>query len=243
VTKSFAPAELRVAHKCACIEQRYGLWQKHPAKPDAIPSSMNTKIVGLNLLLAMLMLSEAPGQSASPAGTPKPVVAATPAPGSTPVVKVRIVVHCDEAAIRTLVENSLRSALAKSKDVTVLSGPGSSHIIIGLKLVPAGVKAKFPLYALEFSIFDTPALFNSLEAAGLNRKAIYTLLVANEVQPIREDNILTVVSKDQIPAKMESFVPEIQTHGVERARIAITLNQQRKTNVPLDTDSVREEVP
>jgi hypothetical protein len=204
---------------------------------------MNTKIVGLNLLLATLILSEAPGQSALPATSPKPVGDSAASPVAAPVVKVRIVVRCKEAAIRTLVENSLRSALAKSKDLTVLAGPGRSSIIIGLNLVPVGVTAKSPLYALEFSIFNTPAIFNSLETAGLNRQTIYTLLVANEVQPIREDNILTVVSKDQIPAKMESFVPEIETRGIERARIAINLNQQRKTNAPVDTDSVREEVP
>jgi hypothetical protein len=204
---------------------------------------MNTKIVGFNVLLALLMWSEAPGQSASPAITPKAVAAATPSPGATPVVKVRILVRCDEAAIRTLVESSLRSALAKSKDVTILSGPGKSSIIIALKLLPVGIKANSPLYALELTIFDTPAVYNALETAGLDGQTIKTLLAANELQPIREDNILTVVSKDQIPAKMESFLPEIQTHGIERARIAITLNQQRKTNAPIDTDSVREEVP
>jgi hypothetical protein len=213
---------------------------------------MNKKFFGLNLLLSMVMLAGASGQSASPSTSPKPVASVSPkpvvspiqSPATQPVVRVRIVVRCDEAAIRTLVENSLRTALANTKDVKVLTGPGSSSIILGLKLVlVTGVKTQSPLYALEFSIFDTPALFDALETTGLSRQQIYTLLVANELQPIREDNILTVVSKDQIAAKMESFVPVIQSRGVERARIAIRLNQQRKPGAQIDTNSVREEVP
>jgi len=159
------------------------------------------------------------------------------------MVRVKIVVRSDEAAIRTLVENSLRAALTKSKDVTVLNGPGAASLIIGIKLVPVVVaKAKSPLYAMEFLLMDTPALFNALETAGLSREVIHTLLVANELQPIREDNVLTVVSKDEIPAKMQSFIPEIETLGVQRAKLAITLDQQRKTGAQAETGTVREDV-
>ena len=119
-------------HKCACICKRCRLWQKYPAKPGTFLLSMNMKIVGLHVLLAMLILSGAPGQTASPSTSPKPVASAiqkpvasvTPqpvspiqSPAAEPVVRVKIVVRCDEAAIRTLVENSLRNASAKSKDV------------------------------------------------------------------------------------------------------------------------------
>ena len=213
--------------------------------------SMNTKTIGLNVLLLMLTLSGARGQNASPSTSPKPVASVTPqpavsptqAPAAEPVVRVRIAVRCDEAAIRTLVENSLRSSLAKSKDVTVLSGPGSANLIIGVKLVRVNVQSKSPLYAMELSLFNIPALFNALEVVGVSRQVITTLLVANELQPIREENVLTVVSKDEIPAKLQTFVPEIETRGIQRARLAITLNQQRKPGAPLDTGSVREEVP
>ena len=220
---------------------------------------MNMKIVGLNVLLAMLILSGAPGQSASPPTSPKPVASAiqkpvasvTPqpvvspiqSPAAEPVVRIKIVVRCEEAAIRTLVENSLRNALAKSKDISVLSSPGSANLIIGVKLVRVNVQAKSPLYAMELSLFNIPALFNALEVAGLSRQVITTLLVANELQPIREENILTVVSKDELPAKMQSFVPEIETRGIQRARLAISLNQQRKPGAQIDTGSVREEAP
>jgi len=199
----------------------------------------------------ILCVSRALGQSASPStsakpmvsASPKPEASAAPSPAATPIVRVRIAVRADEAAIRTLVENSLRTALAKSKDVTVLNGPGAASLIIGVKLVPvAAAKTKSPLYAMEFSLFDTPALFNALETAGLNRQQIYTLLVANELQPIREDNVLAVVSKDEIPVKMESFLPEIETRGVQRAKLAITLNQQRKTGAQMETGTVREDV-
>lgn len=212
---------------------------------------MNTKIFGLNVLLSMLMLAGASGQSASPSSSskpgasasPNPIASTAPSPATGPAVRVRIIVRCDEAAIRTLVETSLRTALAKSKDVTVLNGPGSASLIIGLKLVQVvGAQSKSPLYALELQLLDTPALFNALETAGLNRKQIYTLLVANELQPIREQDILTVVSKSDIPAKMQSFVPDIETYGVQRARLAISLNQQRKSGTQLDTNSVREDV-
>jgi hypothetical protein len=211
---------------------------------------MNKKIFGLNFLLLMLFVSGAPGQSASPSisakpvvvATPKPVGAGIPSPAATPVVRIRIVVRSDDAAIRALVENSLRTALAKSKDVTVLNGPGSASLVIGIKLVPVtAAKTKSPLYAMEFLLLDTPALFNALETVGLNRQQIYTLLVANELQPIREDNVLAVVSKDEIPAKMQSLLPEIETRGVQRARLAMTLNQQRKTGTQLDTGTVRED--
>jgi hypothetical protein len=132
--------------------------------------------------------------------------------------------------------------LAKSKDVTVLKGPGAASLIIGVKLVPVtGAKTKSPLYAMELLLLDTPALFNALETAGVSRQVIYTLLVANELQPIREDNVLTVVSKEEIPAKMQSFVPVIETRGVKRAQLAITLNQQRKTGAPMETGTVRED--
>jgi hypothetical protein len=212
-------------------------------------AQMNKKIFGLSFLLLMLFGSGAHGQNASPsisakpvlATTPKPVASAIPSPASA-VVRVRIVVRCDEAAIRTLVENSLRTALAKSKDVTVLNGPGSASVVIGIKLVPVTVaKTKSPLYAMEFLLLDTPALFNALETVGLSRQQIYTLLVANELQPIREDNVLAVVSKDEIPAKMQSLLPEIETRGVQRARLAMTLNQQRKTGAQRDTGTVRED--
>jgi hypothetical protein len=212
-------------------------------------AQMNKKIFGLSFLLLMLFGSGARGQNASPSTSVKPVVAATPKPvasaipsPASPVVRVRIVVRSDEAAIRTLVENSLRTALAKSKDVTVLNGPGSASVVIGIKLIPVtGAKTKSPLYAMEFLLLDTPALFNALETVGLNRQQIYTLLVANELQPIREDNVLAVVSKDEIPAKMQSLLPEIETRGVQRARLAMTLNQQRKTGTQLDTGTVRED--
>ncbi|MBV8212605.1 MAG: hypothetical protein JOZ08_05195, partial [Verrucomicrobia bacterium] len=123
------------------------------------------------------------------------------------------------------------------------SGPGSANLIIGVKLVRVNAQAKSPLYAMELSLFNIPALFNALEVVGLSRQVITTLLVANELQPIREENILTVVSKDEMPAKLQSFAPEIETHGIQRTRLAITLNQQRKPGAPTDTGSVREEVP
>lgn len=203
---------------------------------------MNKKTAGLYLLLMLPLLAGAYGQTTVPAASPKAI---SPSPQSTaagPVIKIKIVVGCDEAAIRTLVENSLRTSLSKSKDVTVLSGPGSAALIIGVKLVPVtGAQTKSPLYAMELSLFDTPALFRALETAGLSRQVIHTLLVANEVQPIREQNTLLVVSKDEIPAKIQSFVPDIETHGVQRARMAMTLNQQRKPGAQLDTNSVRED--
>jgi hypothetical protein len=68
-------------------------------------------------------------------------------------------------------------------------------------------------------------------------------LVANAVQPIREENVLTVVSKDAIPAKMANLVPLIEQHGIERARLAITMNQQRRPGADVDTNSAREDVP
>jgi hypothetical protein len=212
---------------------------------------MNKKIVGLSFVFLMLFVSGALAQSALPSTSSKPIVSASPKPvgsaipspaATPPIVRVRIVVRCDEAATRTLVENSLRTALAKSKDVTVLNGPGAASLIIGVKLVSVtGAKTKSPLYAMELSLFDTPALFNALETVGVNRQVIYTLLVANELQPIREDNVLTVVSKDEIPAKMQGFVPQIETRGVQRAQLAITLNQQRKTGTQMETGAVRED--
>jgi len=54
-------------------------------------------------------------------------------------------------------------------------------------------------------------------------------------------NVLAVVSKDEIPAKMQSLLPEIETRGVQRARLAMTLNQQRKTGTQLDPGTVRED--
>jgi hypothetical protein len=207
---------------------------------------MNKKTFGLSLLLSTLVLSSAFGQKPSPSASPE---AASPSPSlpstvAVPVVKVRIIVRCDEAAIRTLVENSLRTELAKVKNVSVLSDLSSSSLIIGVKLVPVtGVQAKSPLYAMELTLFDTPALFNALETVGLNRQTIYSLLLANAVQPIREDNVLTVVSKDQIPTKMASLIPLIEQHGVQRAQLAITMNQQRKPGAKIETNSVREDVP
>jgi hypothetical protein len=210
---------------------------------------MNTKIVGLSFVFLMLFLSGALAQSESQStssepmvsASPKPIASAIPSPAPA-IVRVRIVVRCDEAATRTLVENSLRTALAKAKNITVLNGPGAASLIIGVKLVlVTGAKTKSPLYAMELSLFDTPALFNALETVGVSRQVIYTLLVANELQPIREDNVLTVVSKDEIPAKMQSFVPQIETRGVQRAQLAITLNQQRKTGAQVETGTVRED--
>jgi hypothetical protein len=205
---------------------------------------MNKKTFGLSLLLSTLPLFSAFSQNASPSANPK---AASPSPQPTvaaPIVKIRIIVRCDETAIRTLVENSLRTELAKVKNVSVLSDLGSSGLIIGVKLVPVtGVQAKSPLYAMELTLFDTPALFNALETVGLNRQTIYSLLLANAVQPIREDNVLTVVSKDQIAAKMASLIPLIEQHGVQRAQLAITMNQQRKPGAKIETNSVREDVP
>jgi hypothetical protein len=212
---------------------------------------MNKKLFGLSFVFLMLFVSGALAQSALPSTSSKPIVSASPKPvgsaipspaATPPIVRVRIVVRCDEAATRTLVENSLRTALAKSKDVTVLNGPGAASLIIGVKLVSVtGAKTKSPLYAMELSLFDTPALFNALETVGVNRQVIYTLLVANELQPIREDNVLTVVSKDEIPAKMQGFVPQIETRGVQRAQLAITLNQQRKMGAQMETGAVRED--
>lgn len=203
---------------------------------------MNIKTAGLNVLLTLLLAAGAFGQAQSPTVNPKAVPASPVSSAAPPNVRVRIVVRCDEAATRTLVENSLRTALAKSKNITALNGPGAASLIIGVKLVPVtGAKTKSPLYAMELSLFDTPALFNALETVGVNRQVIYTLLVANELQPIREDNVLTVVSKDEIPAKMQSFVPQIETRGVQRAQLAITLNQQRKTGTQVDTGTVRED--
>ena len=205
---------------------------------------MNMKTFGLSFLLSMLALFNAFGQNASPSANPK---AASPSPQPTvaaPIVKIRIIVRCDEAAIRTLVENSLRTELGKLKNVTVLSDPGTSSLIIGVKLVQVtGVQAKSPLYALELSLFDTPAIYNALETVGLSRQMINSLLLANAVQPIREDNVLTVVSKDGISAKMASLIPLIEQHGVQRAQLAISMNQQRKPGAKIDTNSVREDVP
>jgi hypothetical protein len=205
---------------------------------------MNTKTFGLSFLLSTLMLSSAFGQNVSPSASPK---AASPSPQPTvaaPIVKIRIVVRCDEAAIRTLVENSLRTELGKLKNVAVLSDLGASSLIIGVKLVQVtGVQAKSPLYALELSLFDTPAIYNALETVGLSRQVINSLLLANAVQPIREDNVLTVVSKDGISAKMASLIPLIEQHGVQRAQLAISMNQQRKPGAKIDTNSVREDVP
>jgi hypothetical protein len=215
-----------------------------PRSRAIVPFHMNKKTAGLSLLLTMQLLAGAFGQTTVPAASPKAISPSPQPSASGPVVKVKIVVGCDEATIRTLVEDSFRTALSKSKDVTVLNGRGSAALIIGVKLVRVtGVQAKSPLYAMELSLFDTPALFNALETAGLSRQVIHTLLVANEVQPIREQNTLTVVSKDEIPAKIQSFIPEIETRGVQRARMAMTLNQQRKPGTEIDTGSVHEEVP
>src|SRR5580704_115525 len=211
---------------------------------------MKKKTFGLSFLLSTLTLSAAFGQSPSPSASPRtesstPQASISPqSAAATPVVRVRIVVRCDEAAIRASVENALRTELLKLKGVTVLSGTGASGLIIGVKLVQVtGVQVKSPLYAIDLSLFDTPALFNALETAGLTRQTIYTLLVANAVQPIREDNLLTVVSKDNIPAKMASFIPLIEQHGIERTRLAITMNQQRKPGGSIETNSVPEDVP
>ena len=205
---------------------------------------MNKKTFGLSFLLSTLALFSGFGQNVSPSASPK---AASPSPQPTvaaPIVKIRIIVRCDEAAIRTVVENSLRTELGKLKNVAVLSDLGASSLIIGVKLVQVtGVQAKSPLYALELSLFDTPAIYNALETVGLSRQVINSLLLANAVQPIREDNVLTVVSKDGISAKIASLIPLIEQHGVQRAQLAISMNQQRKPGAKIDTNSVREDVP
>jgi hypothetical protein len=207
-----------------------------------VPFHMNKKTAGLYLLLTVQLLTRAFGQTTVPADSPNAISPSPQSSSSEPVVKIKVVVGCDDAAIRTLVENSIRTAFSNSKDVTVLSGPGSAALTIGVKLVRVtGVQTKSPLYAMELSVFDTPALFSALETAGLSRQVIHTLLVANEIQPIREQNTLLVVSKDEIPTKIRSFVPEIETRGVQRARMAMTLNQQRKPGTQLDTNSVRED--
>jgi hypothetical protein len=207
-----------------------------------VPFDMNIKTAGLNVLFTLLLAAGAFGQAPSPTVNPKALSPSSDSSAARPVVRVRIIVRCDEAATRILAENSLRTALAKSKDVTVLNSPGAASLIIGVKLVPVtAAKTKSPLYAMELSLFDTPALFNALETAGVSRQVIYTLLVANELQPIREDNVLSVVSKDELPAKMQSYVPQIETRGVQRAQLAITLNQQRKTGTQVDTGTVRED--
>ena len=223
--------------------------QIDPVGPDFV-LLMKKKTFVLNLLLSTLALSDAFGQGASPSASPKPASPALNAsisPQSTadrPLVKIKIVVRCDEAAIRASVENSLRTELTKLKGVTVLSDKGAASVIVGVKLVQVtGVPAKPSWYAMELSVFDTPALFNALETVGLTRQTVYTLLVANAVQPIREENVLTVVSKDAIPAKMASLVPLIEQHGIERARLAISMNQQRRPGADVDTNSVREDVP
>jgi len=236
-------------YKCGCNYERGRLLQIDPVGPDFV-LLMKKKTFVLGLLLSTLALSGAFGQGASPSASPKPASPALPASISpqstadTPLVKIKIVVRCDEAAIRASVENSLRTELTKLKGVTVLSDKGAAGVIVGVKLVQVtGVQAKPPWYAVELSVFDTPALFNALETVGLTRQTVYTLLVANVVQPIREENVLTVVSKDAIPAKMASLVPLIEQHGIERARLAITMNQQRRPGADVDTNSVREDVP
>src|SRR5258708_1435269 len=100
---------------------------------------MNKKTFGLSFLLSTLVLSSAFGQNASPSANPK---AASPSPSlqstvAAPVVKIRIVVRSDEAAIRALVENSLRTELGKLKNVAVLSDSRASTLTTGGELVPA----------------------------------------------------------------------------------------------------------
>jgi hypothetical protein len=204
---------------------------------------MNKMTPGLYLLLTLQLLAGAFGQTTVPAASLKAISPSPQPSAAEPVVRIKVIVRCDEAAIRTLVENSFRTALSNLKDVTVLSGPGSAALVIGVKLVRVtGVQTKSPLYAMELSLLDTPALFSALESAGLTRQVIRTLLVANEIQPIREQNTLLVVSKDEISAKVQSFVPDIETHGVQRARMAMSLNQQRKPGAQIDTSSVREDM-
>src|SRR5260221_14056800 len=124
---------------------------------------MNKKTFGLSFLLSTLVLSSAFGQNASPSANPK---AASPSPSlqstvAAPVVKIRIVVRSDEAAIRALVENSLRTELGKLKNVAVLCEPAASSLIIWGQMVQVTcLPAKSPLYALELSLFDTPAIYN-----------------------------------------------------------------------------------
>src|SRR5258707_2912874 len=160
-----------VAHKCTCICERRRLWQSVPAKPDTL-LLMNKKTFGLSFLLSTLVLSSAFGQNASPSANPK---AASPSPSlqstvAAPVVKIRIVVRSDEAAIRALVENSLRTELGKLKHVAELLDPGASSPIFGGKLGPVtGLPAKRPVYTLGLSILEPTAIYNTLVTGGVSR--------------------------------------------------------------------------
>ena len=204
---------------------------------------MKKKAAEFVLVLSAILLVSAAGQTASPSLTPAPSakssVTSPAKPTATgPIVTVRVIVRCDEAAIRDLVDKSLRSELAKLPNVSVIPGNGRSSLIVGAKLVPVtGVQTKSPLYAMQFALFDMPVLFSALETVGLRRQVIQTLLIANEIQPVREENLLLVVSKDELPGKIASLMPTVQTRGVERAQVALLLNQQRKPGAQSDTEA------
>lgn len=193
------------------------------------------KIAAVLFLFSAIQLPSMPGQTASPSPILK-MPAPSPSSGTLPV-RLRVAVRCDEAAIRLLVGNALRNELVKLPNVVVLPGSGSASVIVGIKLVPiTGIQSKTPVYAMQVSLVDVPAIYNALETAGLSRQAIRTLLVANEIQPIREADFLTFAAKDELPAKVISFSPQVQK-AVERARLAITLNQQRKPSNQGDTEA------
>ena len=196
---------------------------------------MKKKAAAFFLLFTTLLISMS-GQTASPTNGPKgPASSPKSSPGN-PIVRIRLAVLCEEAAIRTLVGTSLRNELVKLPNVFVLPGNGRSSVIIGIKIVPiTGIQNKTPVYAMHVSLLDVPAIYDALETAGLSRETVRTLLAANEIQPIREYDVLTFAAKGQLPAKVSSLVPQIQK-SVERARLAITLNQQRIPDTQTDIE-------
>jgi hypothetical protein len=197
--------------------------------------TMKNKIAAVLFLVCVILPPGMPGQTASPSPIAK-MPTSSPNAGAPPV-RIRVAVRCDEAAIRLLVGTTLRNELVKLPNVVVLPGNGRASVIVGVKLVPVtGIQSKTPVYAMQVSLLDFPAIYDALETAGLSRQAVQTLLVANEIQPIREGDILTFAAKDQLPAKITSFTPQVQK-AVERARMAIMLNQQRKPGAQGDTEA------
>jgi hypothetical protein len=195
---------------------------------------MKNKIAAVLFLFPTILLPDMPGQTSPPSPIAK-VPATSPNPGPPPV-RIRLAVQCDEAAIKLLVGTALRNELVKLPNVVVLPGNGRASVIVGIKLVPiTGIQSKSPVYAMQVSLLDVPAIYDALETAGLSRQAVRTLLIANEIQPIREDDVLTFAAKDQLPAKISSFTPQIQK-AIERARLAITFAQQRKPGTEGDTE-------
>jgi hypothetical protein len=200
---------------------------------------MKNKIAAVLFLLPTILLPGMPGQTASPSPIAKEP-AAFPNAGPPPV-RIRLAVQCNEAAIRLLVGTTLRNELVKLPNVVVLPGNGRASVIVGIKLVPiTGIQSKTPVYAIQVSLLDVPAIYDALETAGLSRQAVRTLLVANEIQPVREEDVLTFAAKDQLPAKITSFTPQVQK-AVERARLATALNQHRKPGTQGDTEEAKPE--